>query len=261
MPSPAAAPSPKPSRTIAADFPVGFFLENFLAVRHDNSLLIAVANRKELYYVPPPRPNGKVEPTSLHIFRRAGRRRRGARNPTCFVVQSGNVYTTHDNYACTDLTSEHASPGRAGRARRIPAFPPAVAGPQRLRRPLALHHARRRHLRRGDLAGRLFCGPAQASRRDSRLKDESMAICPTRYPPPPRARDQWPALLPSRRTTSTTLRPAKSSSCAWQSTRSASNRRACPSGSAAGALYPRLSASNEPRGVAYLTVCISRESD
>ena len=68
MPSPAAAPSPKPSRTIAADFPAGFFLDKFLAVRHDNSLLIAVANRKELYYVPPPRPNGKVEPTFLHIF-------------------------------------------------------------------------------------------------------------------------------------------------------------------------------------------------
>jgi hypothetical protein len=47
--------------TIAAEFPRRYFLEN-LAVRHDNSILVTVANRKELHYAPPPRKGVEVKP-------------------------------------------------------------------------------------------------------------------------------------------------------------------------------------------------------
>ena len=53
--------------TIAAEFPQHFFLEN-LAVRHDNSMLIAVVNRKELYYLPPPEAQPEMRPLLLHTF-------------------------------------------------------------------------------------------------------------------------------------------------------------------------------------------------
>jgi hypothetical protein len=81
---------------IAAQFPAHFFLEN-IAVRHDNSLLITVANRRELYYVPPSYKGAEVQPVLLHTFDQlVGGISELERD--VFVVLTGNVYTTHDNY-------------------------------------------------------------------------------------------------------------------------------------------------------------------
>ncbi len=53
--------------TVAASFLPHFFLEN-LAIRYDNSILVTVATRKELWYVPPPREGAQVDPMLLHTF-------------------------------------------------------------------------------------------------------------------------------------------------------------------------------------------------
>jgi hypothetical protein len=53
--------------TVAASFLPHFFLEN-LAIRHDNSILVTVATRKELWYLPPPRRDAQVDPMLLHTF-------------------------------------------------------------------------------------------------------------------------------------------------------------------------------------------------
>ena len=58
---------PQTRLTIAASFPAHFFLEN-LVVRQDDSMLITVVTRKELYYLPPPRPDAEVKPVLLHTF-------------------------------------------------------------------------------------------------------------------------------------------------------------------------------------------------
>ena len=56
---------PQAKLTVVAEFPEKFFLEN-LAVRADGSMLVTVANRKELWFVPPPGDALPVEP--LHLF-------------------------------------------------------------------------------------------------------------------------------------------------------------------------------------------------
>jgi hypothetical protein len=48
------------------ELPAHFFLEN-LVVRQDDSMLIVVT-RKEVYYLPLPRPNAEVKPVLLHAF-------------------------------------------------------------------------------------------------------------------------------------------------------------------------------------------------
>jgi hypothetical protein len=58
---------PKVQLSVAAQFPMHFFLEN-IALRGDNSMLITVVTRNELYYVPPPSRTGPVEPVLLHTF-------------------------------------------------------------------------------------------------------------------------------------------------------------------------------------------------
>jgi hypothetical protein len=53
--------------TTVATFPKNYFLEN-LAVRADSSILVTVANRNELWYVPPPGANVPVDPVLLYTF-------------------------------------------------------------------------------------------------------------------------------------------------------------------------------------------------
>lgn len=79
-----------------AEFPKQYFLEN-LAVRHDNSVLIQVANKKELWYVPPAEGDHTVTPVRLHTYpeNAAGI---VEIEPDVFVLLSGNVYTTHESF-------------------------------------------------------------------------------------------------------------------------------------------------------------------
>jgi hypothetical protein len=93
MPSNAA---PQVRLSIAAEFPVHFFLEN-IAVRHDNSMLISGVTQKQLYFLPPPRAGEVLKPTLLHAF---GELVTGIAElePDVFVVMTTNAYTTHENY-------------------------------------------------------------------------------------------------------------------------------------------------------------------
>ncbi len=59
--------SPQAKLTVVGEFPEHFFLEN-LAVRADGSMLVTVANRKELWFVPTPGDALPVEPAHLHTF-------------------------------------------------------------------------------------------------------------------------------------------------------------------------------------------------
>lgn len=88
--------APQATYTTVAEFPKQYFLEN-LAVRADNSVLIHVANKKELWYVPPSNGTTTVTPVLLHTYQEnAG----GIveLEPDVFALLTGNVYTTHECY-------------------------------------------------------------------------------------------------------------------------------------------------------------------
>jgi 4-carboxymuconolactone decarboxylase len=98
--TPRAASDPIPSATplakltLAASFPTGYFLEN-LAIRADHSVLVTVANKQELWYVPPTTSALPVEPSLLFKFDQNA----GAvveTEPDVFHICTGNVYTTHE---------------------------------------------------------------------------------------------------------------------------------------------------------------------
>jgi hypothetical protein len=59
--------APRAKLTTIASFPTLYFLES-MAVRADASILVTVANRSELWYVPPTDPNGQVDPVLLFTF-------------------------------------------------------------------------------------------------------------------------------------------------------------------------------------------------
>jgi hypothetical protein len=59
--------APRAKLTTIASFPTLYFLES-MAVRADASILVTVANRSELWYVPPADPNGQVDPVLLSTF-------------------------------------------------------------------------------------------------------------------------------------------------------------------------------------------------
>ncbi len=88
--------APQARLVTIAEFPTQYFLEN-LAVREDSSVLIHVANRKELWYVPPSDGDQIVEPVHLHTYKEnAG----GIveLEPDVFALFTGNVYTTHESF-------------------------------------------------------------------------------------------------------------------------------------------------------------------
>jgi hypothetical protein len=53
--------------------------------------------RKELWYLPPPRRDGQVDPLLLHIFKELAT---GIveLEPEVFIICTGNGYTKHENY-------------------------------------------------------------------------------------------------------------------------------------------------------------------
>ena len=86
--------APQAGVTPVADFPTQYFLEN-LAVRKDNSVLIQVANKKELWYVPPAGGDDVVEPVRLHTYKENAAGIVEV-EPEVFFLLSGNVYTTYE---------------------------------------------------------------------------------------------------------------------------------------------------------------------
>ena len=88
--------APQASLTTVAEFPKHYFLEN-LAVRADNSVLVQVANQKELWYVPPADGNQMVKPVRLHTYPENAAGIVEIESDV-FVLLSGNVYTTHESF-------------------------------------------------------------------------------------------------------------------------------------------------------------------
>jgi hypothetical protein len=88
--------APQATLTTVAEFPKQYFLEN-LVVRADNSVLVQVANKKELWYVPPADGYETVKPVLIHTYQENAC---GIveMEPDVFVVLSGNVYTTHESF-------------------------------------------------------------------------------------------------------------------------------------------------------------------
>jgi hypothetical protein len=167
--------------SIAAEFPEHFFLEN-IAVRSDNSLLVTVANRHELYYVPPPTGLASaVLPLLLHRFDAlAGGI--AELETDVFAVLTGNIYTTHDNYVHR-LDLRGWFPGEPAVPEQILCFPPEMRG---INGCCAVSPAT---LFAADTFGgaiwRVDLGPGGEFQAKLWLKHESMAHVPDKLPPPP----------------------------------------------------------------------------
>jgi len=165
--------------TVVAEFPEHFFLEN-IVVRHDNSMLITVANRKELYYLPPARADAAAEPLLLHRF---GALAGGIAElePDVFAVLAGNIYTTHDNYLYR-LDLRGWAPGRLAVPEQILAFPQWMLG---INGCCAVGPA----LFAADtFAGAIWCvdfGGDRGPEAKLWLKHDTMAHVPDTLPPPP----------------------------------------------------------------------------
>jgi hypothetical protein len=88
--------TPLAKLTTVASFPKNFFVEN-LAMRSDDSVLVSVMNRNELWYVPPV--NGKlpVEPLCIHTFGQPTMNIVEI-EPDIFYLSTCHLYTTHDAY-------------------------------------------------------------------------------------------------------------------------------------------------------------------
>ncbi len=88
--------APQATITTVAEFPVQYFLEN-LVVRKDNSVLIHVANKKELWFVPPTAAAQTVQPVRLHTYQENASGMVEL-EPDVFILFTGNVYTTHESF-------------------------------------------------------------------------------------------------------------------------------------------------------------------
>lgn len=86
--------APQASITLVAEFPKQYFLEN-LAIRENDSVLIQVNNKKELWYVSSADGNEVVEPVHLHTYKENATGIVEV-EPDVFVLLSGNIYTTHE---------------------------------------------------------------------------------------------------------------------------------------------------------------------
>lgn len=174
------APEPRTRLSIAARFPRGFFLEN-VAVRPDNSALVTLVDPKVLFYLPPLRAVGEVEPVPLHGFEEPA----GGiveLEPDVFLVFTSNVYTTHESYAHRfDLRSW--TPGAPVIPELIFTFPTAARG---LNGACALSPGV--VLVADTFAGliwRLDLACEGGARAEVWLRHDSMAHIPDTLPPPP----------------------------------------------------------------------------
>ncbi len=100
----ALAPLPAVTLTPVAFLPQGHFPEN-LAVRADASILVTDVVHKQLWWVPPARPNEVVDPALVHTFDHPVT---GIAEvaPDVFIVCLTEGYTTHESHlARIDLTA------------------------------------------------------------------------------------------------------------------------------------------------------------
>ena len=88
--------TPQAKLTTIAAFPRHYFLEN-VAVRGDNSMLVTVMNKQELWYIPAPVPNVPVDPLLIHTFAEPTLGIVEV-EPNIFYICTSNLYTSHESY-------------------------------------------------------------------------------------------------------------------------------------------------------------------
>ena len=81
--------------TPIASFPRQYFLEN-LTIRDDSSILVTVANHKELWYIPPSRANVPVSPLLLCTFPQSAMGIVEVEH-NIFYVCTSNLWTSHES--------------------------------------------------------------------------------------------------------------------------------------------------------------------
>lgn len=111
-----------------AEFPVTFFLEN-MVVRSDNSTLITVGNKGELWFVPSPDTSIPVAPLKLHAFPMAPT---GIveTEPDVFYISTGRFYNTDEAFL-QRLDLRGWTPGSAVKLEQVLQFPKNFICPQR----------------------------------------------------------------------------------------------------------------------------------
>lgn len=116
---------PQAKLTTIAEFPPGFVLENF-AVRSDNSMLITVANHRELWFVPSPDTAIPVEPLKLSTFATLPT---GIveTEPNVFYISTGKFYNTDEAFL-ERLDLRGWVPGTAVQPEQVFQFPKNVRG-------------------------------------------------------------------------------------------------------------------------------------
>ncbi len=116
---------PTATLTTVANFPLNYFLEN-LVVRSDNSLLVSVATKKELWYVPPVDKEVPVDPLLLCKFDQIATGIVEA-EPDVFYLCTSEVYTTHESYL-HKLDLRGWTPGSPVHRQTILKFPGSARG-------------------------------------------------------------------------------------------------------------------------------------
>jgi len=114
---------PKAKLTTIAEFPPTYFIEN-IAIRRDNSMLITVGNKQELWFIPFPDETRPVEPLKLHTFDVAPS---GIVEwkPDVFLISTGKFYNTDEAFLqCLDLRGW--APGAPVKLEQVFQFPNSV---------------------------------------------------------------------------------------------------------------------------------------
>ena len=111
---------------LVAAFPVGSFLEN-LVIRSDHSILVTVANKQELWYVPPATASLPVKPVLIFKFNEVTTAIVET-EPDVFHICTGNIYTTHESYLHR-LDLRGWTPGTPVAPKTVARFPDSARGP------------------------------------------------------------------------------------------------------------------------------------
>ena len=128
---------PQAKLTTIATFPIHYFLEN-MAIRADGSILVTVANRNELWYVPPTAANVPVDPVLLATFSHSAMGIVEAAPDIFYLATSpvieyqtailaGRSYTSHESYLHR-LDMRGWAPGQSVKAETVLQFPEPATG-------------------------------------------------------------------------------------------------------------------------------------
>jgi hypothetical protein len=120
-----------------ASFAINYFVEN-MAVRADSSILVTVANRNQLWYIPPRNANVPVEPVLLFTFSQSAMGIVEVEPDIFYIatspviayqaaILSGRLFTSHESYLHR-LDMRDWAPGMSVKPEVVLQFPEPVRG-------------------------------------------------------------------------------------------------------------------------------------